>query len=47
MTASIETIDIVPSNPPISYYLTKYDLDNIIQQAYDILSISEKYTAHN
>ena len=43
----IKTIDIVLPAPPITSHLTKSDSDNIIQQAYDILSISDQYTAYN
>ena len=46
-TAPIETIDIVTPTPPIPSYLEKSDLDNIIQQTHDILSISEQYTAQH
>ena len=46
-TSHIETIDIFPPTPPISSYLKKYDIGNIIQQASNILSISDQYTSQH
>ena len=43
----IENIDILPHVRPILYYLTKSIPDNITQQASDILSFSERYTAQH
>ena len=46
-TSPIEKIDIVPPTAPISSYLKKSGLNNRIQQASYLLSVTEHYPAHN
>ena len=46
-TAPIKTIHVVPPTPPILSYLTKYYLDNSIQQASDTILIPNQYISQH